>query len=103
MALVERLTHTDPDRSRWISKHEFPAAMHVVAIGNRTRAQLKAHYGMTPADEAEFDTLVTNAPPVSQIANLERYINRIHWVLILNEGEVPTYTTDAEIRTELGL
>ena len=103
MALIERLTKTDPDGTRHIAVHEFAAAMHVVAIGDRTKAQLKSHYNMTVADETEFDTLVANAPPASQTANLERYINRIHWVLILGEGEVPTYATDAEIRTELGL
>ncbi len=101
MALIERLTHTDPDETRHIAKHVFAAALHVVAIGDRTRAQLKNFYNMTAEDESEFDTLVTNAP--SGTAALERYINRIHWILLLNEAVVTTYTTDAEVRTELGL
>ena len=103
MPLVERLTHSDPDDTRHIAVHEFVAAMHVVAIGDRTKAQLKSHYNMTAADETEFDTMVAAAPPAFQVANLERYINRIHWVLILSEGDVPTYQTDAQVRTELGL
>ncbi len=113
MALIERLMHwggddPDPDEvigaepdARHIDNHQFFAAAVEAAIGPRTRAQIKAFYAMTPADEVDFDALadLVTGPDAQKALTLLQ----IQSVAILSETRVPNYSTPSEVRSRLGI
>ena len=56
-ALIERLMHTSPDRTRHIAVHTFFAAVSEVLNGRLTNTNVKNFLSMTPADEADYAQL----------------------------------------------
>jgi len=91
MALIERLMQLDsvPD-DRHIAVHEFFAVLHELGQGNLTNSQIKAHYAMTAADEADYN-VITDDPP------------GVHATFILAEAEFPGYDTPSAVRSKLGI
>ena len=101
MALVERLMRTDPDTGRHIAVHTFFAAMVELAEGEITVAQVKGFLNTTSEDDVDLDALVALAPAGDAARSI--YVNRVHSVFILAEGEITGYNTPAAVRSKLGI
>ena len=104
MALVERLMNWEQPR---ISVHQFFAAQTEVVAGRLTVANVKNFLQMDAAAQAEYDALIATAPTgttATALANKALFIEKVHSVFILAEaGNIPGYSTPAEVRAKLGI
>lgn len=104
MALIERLMHhSSEDQSRFMSVHEFFAAITEIMSGQLTAAQVQNYYQMTAADIVDWNAIVATMPAQNQTANRAIFMNRMHSVFILAENRLPLYSTPAEVRARLGI
>ena len=103
MALIERLMGLEEPK---IPVHAFFAAQGEVIAGRLTLEQVKTFLSMDAAAQAEYDTLAATAPTgttAAAVAAKAIFLEKIHGVFILAEGQYPGYSTPAEIRTVLGI
>lgn len=104
MALIERLMQIDPGEpggepyDRHMALNPFCEAIFSILGGYHTIAEVKAFYAMTPADEAEFDTLVTRVTAHPNDHHRDRAVHRIRSILTFMEAEITGYTTVSQIR-----
>lgn len=100
MALVERIMHweTEP-ANRWISVHEFFAALSELAGGALTVAQIKSYYQMTPEDEVDFDALVALSPKSTEGRMM--LVDRVHSIFLLGETGAPGYSSPTDVRGKI--
>lgn len=111
MALYDRLLGVDPVGAK-IPVHAFQAIVAQWAKGGMTLAQARAGViqvsgvALTPAEEAEVQTLVNSVPTGSTTANQAARALRmaeIDQVLLLADSRIPPFDTAAGIRARLGV
>ena len=112
MALYLRLLGTDPVSPK-INIHQFQAIICEWARGQINATQGRAAIAiagkgvpLTPAEEIEAQTLVSSVPTggttANQLARLFRLLEIDH-VLLLVDMRIPPYSTEAAIKTRLGV
>ena len=111
MALVERLCQIDPDEpggepyERHIATEDFIGGLWDVLGGYHTVTAVKTFYDMTPADEAEMDTLVSQINGVPKLEKTMGRVQRVRSILTKwdrkEDLNVPGYDTVNDIRTQL--
>lgn len=108
MALYQRLLGVEPK----IPLHQFQAIVAQWAKGGMTLAQARAGItfltgvALTPAEEAEVQTLVNTVPTGATTANQAARALRmaeIDQVLLLADAKVPPFDTEAGIKARLGV
>ena len=103
MALVERLMGVEAPK---IPVHDFFAAAQEIISGRLTAAQVKTALGLDVAASTEFDQLAATAPVgtnATALAQKALWVESMHSVFILAEGEYAGYATPAQVRTKLGI
>jgi hypothetical protein len=103
MALVERLMGLEAPK---IPVHDFFAAAGEIIDGQLTATQVKTALGLDAAASTEFDLLAATAPTgtsATALANKALWLERMHRVFILAEGDYQGYHTAQAVRTRLGI
>ena len=104
MGLIERLMHDPSEEGREIAVHQFFSFMHALTLTDVTELDITDFYNMTVEEITEFEAIVATIPPGNAGILFALFTARIHTVLMLAEsGDVPNYTSPAEIRTKLGI
>lgn len=111
MALYLRLLGKDPDNPK-IPIHAFQSLVALWAKGNITAAQARAGIvqtsgvALTPAEEAEVQTLVNSVPVGSTTAiQASRALRLIHidQCLLCADQQIPPLDTEAGLKAALGV
>lgn len=92
MGFYQRLLRTEEPR---IESHAFAAACAELTRGKLTRADLVAHFAITPAEEADFDAVRLRLGLLS--------VTELHDVLLLVNTGAAGYTTEAAFKAKLGI
>lgn len=88
MALIDRIFHDDPDRTRHISNHKWSAALYFWAKGEFTRAEIVTMFSLTAEDEVQLDQLVAFYTGLST-AEKQEFHSRVESAGVLAEtGEI---------------
>ena len=101
--LVQRLMH-DPSVpvADQIPVHEFIAALTRVNFGRWPASAIKAHYGMSGQDGADFDWMIAQLVAISDPTDRMAKLQEIEAVFILAEsGDIPSHITTADVQTEI--
>ena|SRR3990167_5907067 len=103
MALIDRLMGITPPK---ISVHAFFAAQQQRITGQLSRAEVIAMFELDADAVTEYDALAALAPTGSSAAAEAKkalFLEAIHSILILAEGDYLGFRTIAEVKTRLGI
>lgn len=89
MSLLAKLTGEESPK---LPVHQFYAALQEMADGAQTKSGIMAAFGLVTAtsDESELDFLIAH---FQDSANKERWLSRIHGLLVLAESGYFDYKT----------
>ena len=86
--------------------HDFFAANHQRIDGVLTRQNVIDMFAMNAADIAEYDSIASLAPTgANALATAQKsmFIEKIHSIFLLAEGQYSGYDTPAAVRAKLGI
>ena len=105
MALIDRIAgFTDspiPEGFKRIPVDAFWACLYELSQGKLTKAQIVSYFELDAAEDAELQWLIDkyNAQPTATAK--QKFVELIRVMFMLAEGEVPGYTTNAQITARI--
>ena len=102
MGLINRLSGIGLSEGQGkLAVNTFHAAMYELAAGKVSKAQIVNYFDLDAAEEGELDWIITQYNLQPNAAAKEKYIELLRVCFVMAEGQVPGYTTNAELSARL--